>query len=317
MSALTIQDDRVLTSLPEALQDGFDQLLRALCLQRRSTLVTCSDTQELDRVSRVLTRLLRQVPGLALEVLQPTGSESLIRRFNERVEALPLDRARRDDPDGEPLTLWVVHLRRHLEWSEVNLLLSLVQGFPGTGVRLLLLCGRDAASDQAAQLGARWGSHLHHWNVSPGNRSMSDGAAAAAVAAVTAVASRASGPALPQTPSRMTVIGAVTRRVWSRCLPALRALARGAARASKSLLRISGMAPVVAALVVRIRLTPPRWRWGLGGLMMSLGATSAAWWQAKPDAGPAQLNPLRRPVPEIVELLEDARTPAVRQENRS
>lgn len=58
--------------------------------------------------------------------------------------------------------------------------------------------------------------------------------------------------------------------------------------------------------------------WGFGGILVSLSGAAAAWWQARPaDAGSAHMTPLRRPVPEIVELLEDTRPAAVRQEHRS
>ncbi|MFM8665269.1 MAG: hypothetical protein ACKOE3_03715, partial [Betaproteobacteria bacterium] len=148
MSTLAIEDDRALTRLPHVLQDGFASLLQALQDQRRSAVVSCAHAEALEGISRVLARQLRQVPGLRLEMLQAFSSEMLLARFNDHVEALPLEQARLEGVHQQGLTVWMVRLTSRLEWHEVNLLLSMVQSFPGTGVRLLLLCANDTVSDQ-------------------------------------------------------------------------------------------------------------------------------------------------------------------------
>jgi len=280
MSALAIPGNRELARLPEALQDGFAALLQALCKANRSAMITCSHTEELESVSRVLGRHLRQVSGIKLEILSASNSESLLQRFNERVAALPLDHARRDRSPNEGLTLWVVRLTSRLDWPEVNLLMSMVQGFPGTSVRLLLLCARDAVSDQTQALRTRWGSGLHHWDLTEAQRPSSKHVqpAVASLPTVTAI--------------RRDRAKDAARRVW---------------RVAQSVgSRILSLAPVQA-----------RWKWGLGCLMMLLGATTVAWWQTKPDTNASPNNPLRRPVPETVELLDDARAPSVIQGKRS
>jgi hypothetical protein len=59
-----------------------------------------------------------------------------------------------------------------------------------------------------------------------------------------------------------------------------------------------------------------RWAIGVGSLVVSVGSGAAAWWQARADdAGHSPA--VRRPVPEIVELLEDVRPRSVRQEGTS
>jgi len=50
---------------------------------------------------------------------------------------------------------------------------------------------------------------------------------------------------------------------------------------------------------------------------MMLGAAVAAWWYSKAVGGEAAHKPQRRPVPEIVELLDDTRPQVVRREPRS
>ncbi|MFM8510682.1 MAG: hypothetical protein ACKOCU_10250, partial [Betaproteobacteria bacterium] len=190
---------------------------------------------------------------------------------------------------------------------EVNLLLSMVQSFPGTGVRLLLLCANDTVSDQVRALRSRWGTSLHHWDVSDAHRVSREAAEHARVAKV----------AQPERPSPVAIQNqdAAARQAplgtgW------VRALLRYSTAGTRAALRWMPRMPLLTR-VLRMPRLQPRWKWGVGGLMMSLGATAAAWWQARPDAGLSPNHPLRRPVPEIVELLEDVRTPSAQQESRS
>jgi len=307
MSTLAIEDDRALTRLPHVLQDGFASLLQALQAQRRSAVVSCAHAEALEGVARVLARQLRLVPGLRLEMLQAFSSEMLLARFNDHVEALPLEQARLDGVQQQGLTVWMVRLTSRLEWHEVNLLLSMVQSFPGTGVRLLLLCANDTVSDQVRALRSRWGTSLHHWDVSDVHRVSRDAAEHARVAKV-AQAERHSP--VPNQNEDAAARQAPLGTGW------VRALLRYSTAGTRAALRWMPRMPLVTR-VLRMPRLQPRWKWGLGGLMMSLGATAAAWWQARPDAGLSPNHPLRRPVPEIVELLEDVRTPSVQQENRS
>lgn len=319
MSTLAMIDDRALSRLPEVLQDGFEDLGRALCIQRRSAVVTCAHAEELESVSRVLSRQLRQIPGVSLEMLQASNSEALLQRFNEVVASLPLDQARHGGGPDDGLTLWVVRLSNRLDWQEVNLLLSMVQGFPGTGVRLLLLCARDAVADQARALRSRWGSSLYLWDVSvaPGSPSAPH-AAKAPPPIVTAVK-----PAQAASESKHRAADARGRWAgWFRRVgPWITSRLPSRPWLWMAVLFKSRFAPLLmrgaAHCTQRLRGLPPRWRWGLGGLMMSVGATALAWWQARPDAEFSQRHPLRRPVPEIVELLDDTRSPSSRQEQPS
>jgi hypothetical protein len=330
MSTLAIEDDRALTRLPHVLQDGFASLLQALQAQRRSAVVSCAHTEALEGASRVLARQLRQVPGLRLEMLQAFSSEMLLSRFNEHVAALPLEQARLEGDQQQGLTVWMVRLTSRLEWHEVNLLLSMVQSFPGTGVRLLLLCANDSVSDQVRALRSRWGSSLHHWDVSDAHRVSREAAEYARVAKVaqpkrpSPVASQNQDAAAPQASLGTGWVRSMLRYSTAGTRAAIRWVPRLASpRWLKGLATICSRSAVWIPrmpLVTRVLRSPrlqSRWKWGLGGLMMSLGATAAAWWQARPDAGLSPNHPLRRPVPEIVELLEDMRAPSVQQENRS
>jgi hypothetical protein len=293
---------------PDEWQEEFEGLIQALCINRRSAMVVCQQADHLDRVSRALSSRLKCVAGLRLEVVRPIGAESLIDRFNEMVAALPLEVARREALHHQPLTLWVMNLSRRLELPEVKLLLNLVQSFPGTGVRLLLLCSRDAATPDATAAAYRWGSRLHRWFLrpaqelppEPATRKVSTGGAVAP-AALEAVSSRHQ----------------ILRAMAVRFEPLCRSVPRAARAACNPIVRRMGLDRVSGRLNLRFRTPGSRWVWGMGGLMMSLGATAAAWWHTRLDLTNGSTTPLRRPVPEIVELIEDVRPQAVRQEQRS
>jgi hypothetical protein len=294
--------------LPYERQEEFEGLIQALCINRRSAMVVCPQADELDRVSRFISSRLKRVPELRLEVVRPIGAESLIDRFNEMVAALPLKVARREGVPDQPLTLWVMNLSRRLELPEVKLLLNLVQSFPGTGVRLLLLCSRDAATPEATVAAYRWGSRLHRWVLQPDQELPPEPAApkvtsgaTVAPAALKAISSR------PQ----------ITRAIAMRFEPLWRGILRAARAACHPIFKRTGLDRVSGRLNLRFRTSGSRWAWGMGGLMMSLGATAAAWWHTRLDLTNGATTPLRRPVPEIVELIEDVRPQAVRQEQRS
>ena len=294
--------------LPYERQEEFEGLIQALCINRRSAMVVCPQADELDRVSRFISSRLKRVPELRLEVVRPIGAESLIDRFNEMVAALPLKVARREGVPDQPLTLWVMNLSRRLELPEVKLLLNLVQSFPGTGVRLLLLCSRDAATAEATAAAYRWGSRLHRWVLQPDQELPPEPAAPKVTSGATVAPA-----ALKAISSRHQILRAMAVRFE----PLWRGVLRAARAACHPIVTRTGLDRVSGRLNLRFRAPGSRWVWGMGGLMMSLGATAGAWWHTRLDLTNGATTPLRRPVPEIVELIEDVRPQAVRQEQRS
>jgi len=294
--------------LPYERQEEFEGLIQALCINRRSAMVVCPQADELDRVSRAISSGLKRVPELRLEVVRPIGAESLIDRFNEMVAALPLKVARREGVPDQPLTLWVMNLSRRLELPEVKLLLNLVQSFPGTGVRLLLLCSRDAATPEATVAAYRWGSRLHRWVLQPDQELPPEPAAPKVTSGATVAPA-----ALKAISSRHQILRAMAVRFE----PLWRGVLRAARAACHPIVTRTGLDRVSGRLNLRFRAPGSRWVWGMGGLMMSLGATAGAWWHTRLDLTNGATTPLRRPVPEIVELIEDVRPQAVRQEQRS
>lgn len=273
--------------------DGVKDLMHALVLQRRSAMVLSEDAQAMEWVALQLSRSLRHSGRVQMEMIHTTGTEGLLSRFNALLEKIPVAKARQDD--DQPLTLWVLNLRRELELPEVRLLLNLVQGFPGAGVRLLILCTREAAAQRSVRFASTWGSRLHRWVIP----------AEDADSPVRDTAQPRRSTAVPEVRGEATRVEPPGR--WAAAAAALGQLAAGCSRLSRWVCR-------------SVRVTgwnSLRLRWGVGGLVVSLCGAAATWFYARLDPHQVPPSPQRRAVPEVVELLEDVRPAAVRQEQRS
>lgn len=287
--------------------EGVDHLVHALCEQRRSAMVLSEDPEAMDWVVLRLSRALRRQSAVQMEVVPLTSTDGLLDRFNTLLETLPVTVARHDV--SAPLSLWVLRLRRELELPEVRLLLNLVQGFPGAGVRLLILCTREAAAQGSARFAATWGSRLFRWVIPAQDWA----ARPASWVGLEESPSDAANSALTPTPAQP---GSTTG------LPASAPIGRWQ--------RWRAMPARVGAWFVRSRMHSPmparahrtqpstrRWLLALGGVLVSFSGAAMTWLHTRADAQHLSSTPQRRPVPEIVEVLDDVRPAAVRQDQRS
>lgn len=271
-------------------QAPLQELIHAIGQAHRNALVVCEDDLVLDAIGVQLARALRRLPHLHLELYQPSSTESLLARFNGMVADLPLHAAQAVLQPHERLRVWVLHLTQQRDLADVQLLLRLVQGFPGAGVRLLLLLSQEVASDRSlASLGPR----VHRWDVEcDGGPQRADGvgqwsdAVAQSQSGDPVVADRGPGAESKQThePERAP---AVLHRLR---LSARRVLAFGGAARSRA-----ARAPVQAT---------QRWMMGLFGLALLASGSLAAWWHAKPAVGSAAAPASSRAVPEILEYVD-------------
>ena len=150
------------------------ELVEAVCEHRRNALVVCGDELRLELIGVHLARALRQTPQVRMELYLPTSTDSLLARFNAILTDLPLSSARTPVQAHGDLRVWVLHLTQARELPEVQVLMRLVQSFPGAGVRLLLLLSREVADGPLTGL---LGGHLHRWWVEEpsGNAAMTTG----------------------------------------------------------------------------------------------------------------------------------------------
>lgn len=314
----------------EVLDAGIDALLQAVCVHRRSAMVRCEDPALMEVIGLRLARALRGAEGIRMEVVQITGIDSLLTRFNGLMSDMALSGASRPPGPRQEIRLWVLHLTRKPQMDEIALLMRLVRGFPGVGVRLLMLCSQDAAAEHA--LGGHGETALHRWSLpARGGRRAED----AVVSSSRRAFERGALAPVGLTQRAQAALRSVVRRGslrppawWTRaCAPVVRRVLRH---------RAISMAVHALAWPVRRglgfagrRIGPPVRRWIkarlghlqarqrqrlaliAGGFALFLSGAAAAWWQtAWPGRGVEHSHPGRKPVPEIVERIDDLRPQA-------
>jgi hypothetical protein len=313
---ITVDESRVEPSaedvgLTASMARDLGALAHALGAEQRNALLASEDAERMDLASVHLWRMLRGRSGLQLEVIQATGTESLLERFNELMRVMPLDVARAEPPSGARLHLWVLKLTRRMELPEIRLLLKLVQDFPGARVRLLLMCSREAAAHCEA---ADWGSRVYRCRIDRPSRTPTD----LEVAPVVLLPEQPVGPPAPvqELDHADDRIPALKERVLAACgrivrHPRLRSAMGWCGQHAQA------TGKTLWSRYLAVPLARRRWAIGVGSVAVSIGGGAAAWWQARGDEAAGLSPAVRRPVPEIVELLEDVRPRAVRQEGAS
>ena len=89
----------------------------------------------------LLDRLQQDVSGLEVKAFFPADSDSIVQSFNQIVGEMPIAQALEPQANGRGLKIWVVHDASALPTHELRLLLELLEKFPGSRVRALLVYG--------------------------------------------------------------------------------------------------------------------------------------------------------------------------------
>jgi hypothetical protein len=89
----------------------------------------------------LLERLQQDVPHLEIKTFFPADADGIVQRFNQVVEKMPITQALDRNSNERHLELWVVHDAAALPSHELRLLLQLLEKFPGSQVRALLVYG--------------------------------------------------------------------------------------------------------------------------------------------------------------------------------
>lgn len=87
---------------------------------------------------------LREKQLFSLEVLLPSTTNSLLKRFNKIIEQVSLDDALRPAKDDSPVTLMVVNDPHLVEQPQWVLLSQLISDFPGANVQLVVFINAQA-----------------------------------------------------------------------------------------------------------------------------------------------------------------------------
>jgi hypothetical protein len=116
----------------------------------------------LNHYCRLMSSRLRQLRGLDFEVLLPSTTNSLLKRFNRIMAKMSLDDALRPAKPDSTKTLMVVndaHLIEHQQWI---LLSQLIADFPGVNISLVVFINSEQWSEYEEVL-ILFNQGLHRW----------------------------------------------------------------------------------------------------------------------------------------------------------
>lgn len=120
----------------------------------------------LDHYCRMLLARLREHDKFQLDILLPTDTENLLKRFNEMVESMSIDQARKAPEDHEllPVKLLIINDAKLVKDEQWSLLERLLADFPGVNVRLVLFIDKTGCPNYEKPLGL-FGRKLYRWVV--------------------------------------------------------------------------------------------------------------------------------------------------------
>ena len=149
----------------------FFNALDILTNERRGIAVSANNEMMLNHYCRLMVSRLRQAPLFNLEVLLPSTTDSLLKRFNKIIEKVSLDEALRPAKDTSPITLMIVNDAHLIEQQQWALLSQLISDFPGANVQLVVFINVSEwpQNDHAIDL---FGHKLHRWTL--GDLSITD-----------------------------------------------------------------------------------------------------------------------------------------------
>lgn len=118
----------------------------------------------LDHYCRMLVARLRDLNIFQVEVFLPTNTDSLLKRFNEMLASMSMERARQPADPASPVKLLVVNDAKAVDQEQWSLLVRLLADFPGVNVRLVLFLDKTGWPGYEKILGL-FGRRLYRWAV--------------------------------------------------------------------------------------------------------------------------------------------------------
>lgn len=136
--------------------------LNAVYQMGQGIAVVASNEVMLNHYCRLMVSRLRKAKGFKVEVLLPSTTDSLLKRFNHIMTQMSLDEALRPAVENSMVTLMVVNDAHLIDQQQWVLLSQLISDFPGVNVRLVAFIDSDEwiEYDQALNL---FGQKLHRW----------------------------------------------------------------------------------------------------------------------------------------------------------
>ncbi len=142
----------------------FLEAINAILNRNQGAVILSKNEAILDYYSRLMVARLREIQNFDLEVLLPSTTESLLKRFNRIMSKMSLDDALRPAKADSSVTLMIVndaHLIDQQQWALVS---QLIGDFPGVNVRLVAFINSNEhiEYDQTLNL---FQEHLFRWTL--------------------------------------------------------------------------------------------------------------------------------------------------------
>mgnify|MGYP001222389111 CR=1 FL=1 len=140
----------------------FLEAVNAILHNNQGAVILSDDETILDYYSRLMVTRLKEVQNFDLEVLLPSTTESLLKRFNRLMSKMSLDDALRPAKTDSHVTLMIVndaHLIDPQQWALVS---QLIGDFPGVNVRLVAFINSNEYTDYGEIL-SFFDKHLFRW----------------------------------------------------------------------------------------------------------------------------------------------------------
>ena len=142
----------------------FLEAINAILHRNQGAVILSKNEAILDYYSRLMVARLREIQNFDLEVLLPSTTESLLKRFNRIMSKMSLDDALRPAKAVSAVTLMIVndaHLIDQQQWALVS---QLIGDFPGVNVRLVAFINSNEhiEYDQTLNL---FQEHLFRWTL--------------------------------------------------------------------------------------------------------------------------------------------------------
>lgn len=98
----------------------------------------------------VVKRIHQEFPETSLEVLLPADTEGLLERFNAILNSLSFEVATKPKSNAAPHKIWLIQNANALAEKDIQILLKLIENFPGAGICAVLLF--DASDTEALSI---------------------------------------------------------------------------------------------------------------------------------------------------------------------
>ena len=142
----------------------FLEAINVILHRNQGAVILSKNEAILDYYSRLMVARLREIQNFDLEVLLPSTTESLLKRFNRIMSKMSLDDALRPAKADSAVTLMIVNDAHLIDQQLWVLVSQLIGDFPGVNVRLVVFINSNEhiEYDQTLNL---FQEHLFRWTL--------------------------------------------------------------------------------------------------------------------------------------------------------